>query len=183
VPEDPEAVPGVPVGEMPVAWTLLVLGCAAGALLTGEFSRFTLRLAAPFLLAGGLLALASVRAIGRGARLVTHGPYRWLRHPYFLGVLLMIVGAIVAMRSLPAIVLFIPTLRVTLVRARREEHNLALRFGEAYEAYWARVPFILPLRPPLTSEAADAIAALGQPPPAEDPVPDPPPAPPAEPEA
>jgi hypothetical protein len=87
------------------------------------------------------------------------------------------------MRSLPAIVLFIPTLRVTLVRARREEHNLALRFGEAYEAYWARVPFILPLRPPLTSEAADAIAALGQPPPAEDPVPDPPPAPPAEPEA
>ena len=79
--DDPEAVPGVPVGEMPVAWTLLIVGCAVGALLTGEFSRFTLRLAAPFLLVGGLLALAAVRAIGRGRTLVTHGPYRWIRNP------------------------------------------------------------------------------------------------------
>ena len=115
------------------------------------------------LLVGGLLALAAVRAVGRGTRLVMRGPYSWIRHPYFLGVLLMLVGAIVAMRSLPALVLLIPTLRVTLIRARREEHNLALRFGEAYGAYWSRVPFILPLRPPLTSEAAAAIAAIGGP--------------------
>ncbi len=146
---DPEAVPGVPVGEMPVAWALLVVGCAAGALVAGEFSRVTLRVAAPFLLVGGLLALAAVRTLGRGASLVTRGPYRWVRHPYFLGILLMLVGAIVSMRSLPALVLFIPAVRVTLMRARREEHNLALRFGATYEAYWARVPFILPLRPPL----------------------------------
>ncbi len=39
------------------------------------------------------------------------------------------------------------------MRARREEHNLALRFGEAYEEYWRRVPFMLPLRPPLDAEA------------------------------
>ena len=116
--DDPEAVPGVPVGELPVAWTLLVLGCVAGALLAGEFNRLTLRIAAPFLLVGGLLALASVRAVGRGTALATRGPYRWLRHPYSLGVLLMIAGAIVAMRSLLALVLFIPTVRVTLVRAQ-----------------------------------------------------------------
>jgi protein-S-isoprenylcysteine O-methyltransferase Ste14 len=172
--DDSEAVPGVPVGEMPVAWTLLVLGCAVGALLTGEFSRFTLRLAAPFLLVGGLLALASVRAIGRGRTLVTHGPYRWIRHPYFLGILLMLVGAIVAMRSLPALVLFIPALRVTVARAHREEHNLMERFGEAYEAYRSKVPSFVPVRPPLTSEAAAAIAALCQPPPVEDRAPGPP---------
>ena len=69
--DDPEAVPGVPVGELPVAWTLLVLGCVAGALLAGEFDRLTLRIAAPFLLVGGLLALASLRAVGRGATLAT----------------------------------------------------------------------------------------------------------------
>ena len=164
--EDPETVPGVPVGEMPLAWTLLVVGCAAGALLTGEFSRLTLRIAAPFLLAGGLLALAAVRAVGRGAVLATHGPYRWVRHPYFLGVILMLVGAIVAMRSLPALVLLIPVLRVTAVRARREDHNLALRFGDAYGAYWQRVSLILPLRPPLTAAEAAAIAALARPAPA-----------------
>jgi len=158
--EDPEAVPGVPVGEMPTAWALLVVGCAGGALLTGEFSRATLRAAAPFLLVGGLLALAAVRAVGRGARLALRGPYRWVRHPYFLGVTLMLVGAIVAMRSLPALVLLIPTLRVTVVRAAREEHNLALRFGDAYLAYRERVPAFLPLRPPLTAGAAAEIAAM-----------------------
>ena len=51
--------------------------------------------------------------------------------------------------SLPALILFFATVRITLVRARREEHNLALHFGDAYLAYRARVPFIFPLRPPL----------------------------------
>jgi protein-S-isoprenylcysteine O-methyltransferase Ste14 len=149
VSSDPEAVPGVPVGEMVVAWSLLVAACAAGALLTGEFSRTSLRAGAPLLLVGGLLALAAVRALGRGRELVTRGPYRWVRHPYFLGILLMLVGAIVAMRSLPALILLYPTVRITAQRARREEHNLALRFGDAYLAYRERVPFLLPFRPPL----------------------------------
>ena len=154
---------------MPVAWTLLVVGCAAGALATGEFSRVTLRAAAPLLLAGGLLALAAVRTVGRGTRLVARGPYRFIRHPYLAGILLMLVGAIVAMRSLPALVLFIPTVRVTLMRARREEHNLALRFGDAYGEYWRRVPFMLPLRPPLRADAIAAIEAMREtaPPPAD----------------
>jgi protein-S-isoprenylcysteine O-methyltransferase Ste14 len=149
VSRDPEVVEGVPVGEMAVAWALLVAACAAGALLTGQFSRFSLRLAAPFLLLGGLLALAAIRSLGRGRELVTRGPYRWVRHPYFLGILVMLVGAIIAMRSLPALILFYPAVRVTLVRANREEHNLALRFGETYLSYRQRVSFLLPLRPPL----------------------------------
>lgn len=146
---DPEAVPGVPVGEMVLTWTLLVAACAVGALVTGEFTRTSLRAGAPLLLAGGLLALASVRTLGRGHELVTRGPYRWVRHPYFLGILIMLVGAIVAMRSLPALILLYPAVRVTLMRARREEHNLALRFGDAYHKYQERVAFMLPLRPPL----------------------------------
>jgi protein-S-isoprenylcysteine O-methyltransferase Ste14 len=146
---DPEAVPGVPVGEMVLTWTLFVAACAAGALVTGEFTRSSLRAGAPLLLAGGLLALGSVRALGRGRELVTRGPYRWIRHPYFLGILVMLVGAIVAMRSLPALILLYPAVRVTVMRARREEHNLALRFGDAYHDYQQRVAFILPLRPPL----------------------------------
>jgi protein-S-isoprenylcysteine O-methyltransferase Ste14 len=146
---DPEAVPGVPVGEMALGWTLLVAACALGALLTGEFTRASLRAGAAFLLVGGLLAIASVRALGRAQELVTRGPYRWVRHPYFLGILVMLVGAIVAMRSLPALILFYPALRITLVRAHREEHNLVLRFEEEYLAYHDRVAFLLPLRPPL----------------------------------
>jgi protein-S-isoprenylcysteine O-methyltransferase Ste14 len=120
-----------------------------GALVTGEFTRSSLRAGAPLLLAGGLLALASVRTLGRGRELVTRGPYRWIRHPYFLGILVMLVGALVAMRSLPALILMYPAVRVTLVRARREEHNLGLRFGDAYHKYQEHVAFMLPVRPPL----------------------------------
>jgi protein-S-isoprenylcysteine O-methyltransferase Ste14 len=150
---EPEAVPGIPVGEMVLAWALLVTACAAGALATGEFTRSSLRAGAPLLLVGGLLALASVRALGRGRELVTNGPYRWVRHPYFLGILVMLVGAIVAMRSLPALILFYPAVRVTLARAHREEHNLGLRFGDAYHKYQERVAFMLPLRSPLPRDS------------------------------
>jgi protein-S-isoprenylcysteine O-methyltransferase Ste14 len=134
---------------MVLPWALLVAACTAGALVTGEFTRTSLRVGAPLLLVGGLLALASVRALGRGCELVTRGPYRWVRHPYFLGILVMLVGAIVAMRSLPALVLLYPVGRVTFLRARREEHNLGLRFGDPYHTYRQRVAFMLPLRPPL----------------------------------
>ena len=146
---DPEAVPGVPAGELVLPWVLLVAACTVGALVTGEFTRTSLRVGAPLLLAGGLLALASVRALGRGRELVTRGPYRWVRHPYFVGILVMLGGAIVAMRSLPALILLYPAVRVTLLRARREEHNLGLRFGDAHHEYQERVAFMLPVRPPL----------------------------------
>ncbi len=155
MPEDPEIVEGVPVGEMALGWALVVLGCAAGAWLSAEWSQGAIRAAAPILLAGGLLALAAVRALGKGRELATRGPYRWVRHPYYLGALLLLVGVIVATRSLPGLILFYPAVRITLARARREEHNLALRFGEAYLEYRRRVAFILPLHPPLSrAEAA-----------------------------
>lgn len=145
----PKVVESAPVGEMAVAWQLLAAACAVGALLTGDFSWASLCIAAPFLLTGGLLALAALWALGWEQKLVTRGPYRWIRQPYFLGILLMLAGAIIMMRSLPALILFYPAVWITLVRARREEHNLALCFGDAYLVYRARVPFIFPLRPPL----------------------------------
>jgi protein-S-isoprenylcysteine O-methyltransferase Ste14 len=145
----PKVVESAPVGEMAVAWQLLAAACAVGALLTGDFSWASLCIAAPFLLMGGLLALAALWALCREQGLVTRGAYRWIRHPYFLGILLMLAGAIIMMRSLPALILLFPAVRITLVRARREEHNLALCFGDAYLVYRARVPFIFPLRPRL----------------------------------
>jgi protein-S-isoprenylcysteine O-methyltransferase Ste14 len=146
---DPEIVPGVGVGELVLAWTLMVAATAVAVWAIGSTTALSVRLAAPLLLVGGLLALAAVRALGRGAELVTGGPYRWVRHPYFLGILLMLAGAIIAMRAWPVLVLLLPTVRLTVWRARREEHNLALRFGDRHAQYQARVAFILPLRPPL----------------------------------
>jgi len=134
---------------MRLAWTLLVAGCAAGAWATGSKTPTSMAWGAVLLVPGVLLALAAVRALGRPAAVVTRGPYRWVRHPYFLAVLLLLLGTIVVLRAWAALVLFLPAARITVERARREEHNLRLRFPEGYERYSRMVQFMLPLGPPM----------------------------------
>lgn len=162
----PAADPREPVEELTLAWTVTVAACALGAWLTtwlipwpqwlsqrpwwaGGRTTESVALGAVLLIPGILLALSAVRALGRSTELVTTGPYRWIRHPYSLAMLLLLVGAIVALRSLPAVALLIPAARLTVERARREEHNLRIRFGARHDAYVRRVPFMLPLSPPL----------------------------------
>jgi|WetSurMetagenome_2_1015567.scaffolds.fasta_scaffold123223_2 protein-S-isoprenylcysteine O-methyltransferase Ste14 len=137
---------------MRLGWALLVAGCAAGAWATGTKTPASMAAGAALLVPGVLLALASVRALGRPAAVVTRGPYRWVRHPYFLAILVLLLGTIVALQAWAALVLFLPAARITVERARREEHNLRLRFGETYERYARLVPFMLPLGPPLPKE-------------------------------
>lgn len=142
---DRELEKGVPVGEIPIFWTLSVVICIVGTWFTGGQSKLSVLLGGPLLLLGGLAALWSIRSMGRGNQLVTWGPYAFVRHPYFLSILVMVVGAIVALRSWPGLILLLPTLKVTVDRARREEHNLAIRFGDDWEDYRREVPFLLPL--------------------------------------
>ncbi|MFI5165689.1 MAG: methyltransferase family protein [Thermoanaerobaculales bacterium] len=130
---------------MVMAWPLVMAICAVCALLTGEFSWASFVVAVPFLLVGALLVPFALWTIGLKHELQTRGPYRWSRHPYFLAILLMLVGATIMMRSLPALVLLVPAVWITVERARREERNLALQFGSAYLKYQARVPFLIPL--------------------------------------
>ena len=146
---------------MRLAWTLLVAGCAAGAWATGSKTPASMTAGAALLLPGVLLALAAVRALGRPTGVVTGGPYRWVRHPYFLAILLLLLGTIVALRAWAALVLFLPAARITVERARREEHNLRLRFPEAYARYSRMVPFMLPLGPPMPKDGGPWSVARG----------------------
>jgi protein-S-isoprenylcysteine O-methyltransferase Ste14 len=137
---------------MRAPWALLVAGTAAGAWLTGNRTPTSMAAGAALLVPGVLLALAAVRALGRPTGVVTRGPYRWVRHPYFLAILMLLLGAIVALQAWAALVLFLPAARITVERARREEHNLHLRFPDVYGRYARLVPFMLPLAPPLPKD-------------------------------
>lgn len=76
--------------------------------------------------------------------LVTWGLYRFVRHPQYLGFLLVIVGFLIQWPTLPTLVLF-PVLVVAYTRlARREERELATRFGERWATYSRRTPMLLP---------------------------------------
>jgi protein-S-isoprenylcysteine O-methyltransferase Ste14 len=80
-----------------------------------------------------------------GHRLVTSGPYRFVRHPSYSGLLLFLAGMGLALGdwlSLASMVL-LPAIGV-LYRIRVEEGALLARFGEEYKAYMDRVPGLLP---------------------------------------
>lgn len=77
-------------------------------------------------------------------RLVADGPYRHLRNPLYLGILLAGVGlAALASRS-GAVVLVVGLTAFTLRLIGREEAELTAAKGESYRAFKAAVPSLLP---------------------------------------
>ena len=75
--------------------------------------------------------------------LITHGPYRWVRHPIYAAVMLG-VGAVAWMtRSLAAATLTIALVVLFAVKARFEERHLSKAFA-GYEEYMRRTGRFVP---------------------------------------
>jgi protein-S-isoprenylcysteine O-methyltransferase Ste14 len=76
--------------------------------------------------------------------LVTHGPYRWVRHPlYSVGTLFFLALSLLAANWFIAVA-SICALQLLALRIPREEAKLVERFGDAYRAYMARSVRLLP---------------------------------------
>ena len=78
-------------------------------------------------------------------RLVTHGPFAFVRHPMYLGVILASVAGLFIYRTWTLVFTTVTFLGLAL-RARREEQALAAEFGEQWEGYRQRVPGWIPRR-------------------------------------
>ncbi len=76
-------------------------------------------------------------------RLVTHGPFAFVRHPMYLGILLASVCGLLIYRTWTLVFTTVAFLGLAL-RARREEQALAAEFGEQWEEYHRRVPGWIP---------------------------------------
>lgn len=94
----------------------------------------------------GLVALGWATVYrGRGT-LVTDGIYGYLRHPQYLGLILVVAGFNVQWPTLLT-ALMAPVLVVMYLRlARHEDRELAVRFGVEFLAYATRIPAFLPWR-------------------------------------
>jgi len=112
-----------------------------------RFGVYVVMLVSVALIAIGLslLALGWVTVYRGRESLVTEGVYRYLRHPQYLGLILVVVAFNIQWPTLPTL-LMAPILIVMYVRlARREDEELATVFGEAFRDYAARTPALLPL--------------------------------------
>lgn len=123
---------------------------------------------------GLMLFAASLRRFaseGRGTlapwdpprRLVVRGPYRYVRNPMISGVLCMLAGLALLIRSWPhavwaAVFAAMNLLYIPLI----EEPMLETRFGDDYRAYKRGVPRFLPLIRPWTGDHAESQQTTGE---------------------
>ena len=100
------------------------------------------------LIALGFWLLASawkvLYAAQRTHRLATTGPYARVRHPQYIGFVLIMTGFLLQWPTLVTLAMF-PVLVFMYVRlARREEQDAREEFGDAYRRYEKDTPAFLP---------------------------------------
>jgi protein-S-isoprenylcysteine O-methyltransferase Ste14 len=150
-----------PAGRQPVAWA--AAGCLVLAWLMPFMDRrdvWTIDGQAARWLGVGLLAVGGVLrvwpmfvlghrfsglvAIQRDHELATEGPYRYVRHPSYLGMMLGMLGWALVFRSSVGVVATALGLVPLVDRIDTEERLLASRFGDRYAGYrrrtWRLVP-------------------------------------------
>jgi protein-S-isoprenylcysteine O-methyltransferase Ste14 len=128
---------------MPPAW--LTIGVAP--LVWGHVALRAIQVAGLLsALVGLAVAVASQRAMGTSwrigvktgerARLVRHGPFRWVRNPFFTGMALVAVGTTATAPSVTGALAVACLLAVLVLQVRLvEEPHLLGTFGDEYRAY------------------------------------------------
>jgi protein-S-isoprenylcysteine O-methyltransferase Ste14 len=82
--------------------------------------------------------------IQAGQRLVTTGPYRYVRHPMYSASLLLDIGLTLALGSVVGTVLMgVGMLAVFVYRIRVEEALLGAQFGDEWRAYVSKTTYRL----------------------------------------
>jgi protein-S-isoprenylcysteine O-methyltransferase Ste14 len=76
--------------------------------------------------------------------LVTSGPYRWVRHPFYTSFTLDLLGISLLMENWFILVCGAAALVMIVIRTRTEEENLIAGFGDEYRAYIRRVGRFVP---------------------------------------
>ncbi|MBM3782291.1 MAG: isoprenylcysteine carboxylmethyltransferase family protein [Acidobacteria bacterium] len=90
-------------------------------------------------LAGEALRVWAAGHLEKSREVTTSGPYRYTRHPLYLGSTLIGIGLAIASFHWGVALIVLGYLATTLTAARRsEEAHLREKFGDAYDAYAER---------------------------------------------
>jgi protein-S-isoprenylcysteine O-methyltransferase Ste14 len=103
---------------------------------------------------GGGVMIWTFRRLGRNLTdtvvtrrehtLVMNGPYRWVRHPFYVSGALFVLGTSLIAANWFLFVGGILFVVLIVIRTRTEEEKLLARFGESYRAYMERTGRFVP---------------------------------------
>ena len=80
----------------------------------------------------------------RAATLVTTGPYRWVRHPFYDSMTLLILAIALLAANWFMLAAGIVVVALVVVRTRIEEQKLVDRFGDGYRRYMSGTGRFIP---------------------------------------
>jgi len=112
-------------------WTGVAMGVFAGALLTWTLRNLGTN-------------LTDTVVTRRAHTLVTRGPYRWVRHPFYDSMVLLILAISLIAANWFLLLSGCVVVLLLIVRTRTEEEKLLARFGDGYRAYVLQTGRFLP---------------------------------------
>jgi len=146
-----------------VLWIVIMISIGAGVFVAGNWRGGALPHGRMFANAGVVLFAAglifrwwAIVTLGRfftvdvtiekDHELVERGPFRFVRHPSYTGVLLAFVGVALTLRNWGAILVILLPIFVAFVRRMNvEEEALSRALGERYREYMKRTKRLIPL--------------------------------------
>ena len=135
----------VPWDRGGLRWYLIVLGLVAG-----RPSAATILAGVPLLLLGIAMHLWAKGCLHQEREVTTSGPYRFVRHPFYLGNLLLDAGTVLMSGSALLMSIFpFWWAAVYIPVMEREEATMAGLFGDQYRVYAHRVPLLFPIARPI----------------------------------
>ncbi len=110
--------------------------CGAGVLWLASPTRQSLLIGGIVAIAGELVRIWAAGHLEKGREVTRSGPYRFSRHPLYIGSAVVGLGAAIAAWSLSVAALIAVYLVSTISAAvRTEEAGMRASFGDQYDAY------------------------------------------------
>lgn len=142
-------------GSMIFLWVAITAGFAFGFFLANHLKHSLSAIGFLLIISGIFIRWIAILQLGKSftvdvaiteaAKLKTDGLYRFVRHPSYLGILLILTGFALEMNSLYSfLVLVIPVFIAVNYRIKVEERVLISEFGDSYQTYRLRVKKLIP---------------------------------------
>lgn len=142
-------------GSLILLWMMITSGFAGGFIFSERANYFLAALGFVFIITGLIVRWIAIVLLGKSftvdvaitstANLKTDGIYKRIRHPSYLGILLIITGFSAAMGSFYSfLILVIPVFVAIVYRIKIEEELLITEFGEEYLNYMSVSKRLIP---------------------------------------